>query len=563
MRSLAMIDIIKIILILLGLLIPVTWYGTRIDEIQSVAGIISYLGLWTVAAISIISAAYCSISGIRVLMAIVIAVSAAGVEFYRDVMNDLFSYDSFVTMYQSRNFAGPALSQYISLAAKPFVLFLIFLVGVILPPQAAIFKDRRLRITSVACPLFTGVLIASVVYARGGAGARGLPAGSMGLPYTSLLAIELLQQTKGERESVSIAHAGPAAKAGTVLDIAYVIDESVRGDFLDINATDGVSSQLLRDDGSIHNFGLAAAATNCSTGTNAVLRFGGTRAEYQRFINTRPSIWQYAQASGYWTVYIDAQGSDGALQNLMDEDELLAVDEVIHLDDVAINERDARIAELIADMTNNNRAEFILANKIGAHFPVNDKYPDAYSRYLPALPRKVFSEASDPNPNPDLYTEDKSAFGDWERYANSYRNTLLWTVGHFFETLLGGVDLERAFIVYTSDHGQDFHEDGSSGFGLHCGERPSPNEGLVPLTIITRAPAWRDTAAHWSARNYNQSSHYNIFATLLRVMGYEESEVSKVYGRSLLEPTDDPMTFNALFTARFGAEPIWVKVDLR
>jgi glucan phosphoethanolaminetransferase (alkaline phosphatase superfamily) len=196
----------------------------------------------------------------------------------------------------------------------------------------------------------------------------------------------------------------------------------------------------------------------------------------------------------------------------------------------------------------------ILVNKLGAHFPVHDKYPDAYMRFTPVVRRGDFTDISD--------TGDRAGFeGDWERYRNAYRNTLIWNVGEFFNIILAGADLEHSFLIYTSDHGQDFHEDGSPGLGLHCSSSPSPNEGLVPMVLITEHPKWAELAATWSRHNRNHTSHFNIFPTLLRVMGYDGDVVREVYGPSLFEPTNDTLSFISRFD-RFGRAPRWTRVRL-
>jgi hypothetical protein len=70
----------------------------------------------------------------------------------------------------------------------------------------------------------------------------------------------------------------------------------------------------------------------------------------------------------------------------------------------------------------------VVINKVGAHFPVHDKYPDAFMAYRPTLPRGQFTEVADTgkrdgfNGQPD----------DWVLYRNAYKNTVLWNVGEFF-----------------------------------------------------------------------------------------------------------------------------------
>jgi glucan phosphoethanolaminetransferase (alkaline phosphatase superfamily) len=244
--------------------------------------------------------------------------------------------------------------------------------------------------------------------------------------------------------------------------------------------------------------------------------------------------------------------------NLMDDRERAEIDLFIQFDQVRVRDRDMAAADRIAALIRDERADFILVNKVGAHFPVHDKYPDSYMRYRPALPRGMFEDISD--------TGSRDGFGggaeDWRRYRNAYRNTLTWNVGAFFDRLLANADLSRATLIYTSDHGQDLHERGEPGVTTHCSSEPVDEEGLVPLAIIEGAGspslAWERSLG----ANRNRSSHYNIFPTLLTLMGYEANAVRARYGRSLAEETRDDFTFNTRFNARLGKLPLWQRIEL-
>ncbi|MNP68783.1 hypothetical protein D3C76_1647890 [compost metagenome] len=84
----------------------------------------------------------------------------------------------------------------------------------------------------------------------------------------------------------------------------------------------------------------------------------------------------------------------------------------------------------------------------------------------------------------------------------------------------------------------------------------------MPLVIIQgKGLKTLDWQAHLE-QNRNASSHYNIFPTLLRLMGYDSAGVGQVYGRALDVPTEDPFTFNVRFNARLGAQPDFRHIDL-
>jgi lipid A ethanolaminephosphotransferase len=271
-----------------------------------------------------------------------------------------------------------------------------------------------------------------------------------------------------------------------------------------------------------------------------------------------PSVWAYAKQAGMRTAYLDAQLTGGRLHSLMDSAERREIDEFTQFDAVPVRDRDMAVADKLAELLGNDRSEFILVNKVGAHFPIHDKYPDAFMRHRPVLPRGGWLNVAE--------TGSRAGFGgsaeDWVRYRNAYRNTIEWNVGAFFDRLFARADLSRATIVYTSDHGQDLHERGNAGSNTHCGTDPAAEEGLVTLVAIEGEQL--DTLP-WEqnlAANRNRVSHYQIFPTLLALMGYDQAAVQPIYGDSLVVKSRDDFTFNTRFNARLGKEPVWKKIDL-
>jgi glucan phosphoethanolaminetransferase (alkaline phosphatase superfamily) len=246
------------------------------------------------------------------------------------------------------------------------------------------------------------------------------------------------------------------------------------------------------------------------------------------------------------------------LQNLMNAAEKKDIDEFVQFDQTSVRDRDMAAAAKLIDLLNDGKPELVVINKVGAHFPVHDKYPDAFMAYRPTLPRGQFVEVADTgtrdgfNGQPD----------DWLLYRNAYKNTVLWNVGEFFARVFAQADLSHALLIYTSDHGQDLHERGNPGLNTHCGGDPVEEEGLVPLVVISGSDL---KTLDWQAQlpaNKDRSSHYNIFPTLLQVMGYDLAGIEAVYGKPLSVPTGDDFTFNYRFNARLGAKPEWKHIDL-
>lgn len=527
-----------------------TGFAMRIASLWLSPQLLLYLGLLALVSIGLILAAYAHNAYIRATYALVFSASALFLQSTEAVLGDHLTYDLFITLLGSSGAADEAIEQFgpALMTAAPAALAL--LLGVSLPERRAL----RFQPIFWAGPIAAITFLSVLLFWRGGEGARGLPSAATPTAYLSLYLYEQATASVEPRKAVALDHRS-APIAG---DIVLIIDESVLGTYLDTISPGGVRSGLAqpRPGVAIYDYGLAASISHCSVATNVTLRYGGTRTDYQRINGTMPSIWQYARRAGLRTVYIDGQRTGGRLHGLMTAEELRDINEFIQFDNVPVVSRDMAAADVLATRIGNGVPELIIVNKVGAHFPVHDKYPSEYLRYRPTLTRGRFQNITD--------TGSRDGFGgsqqDWVRYRNSYRNTLLWNVGAFFDRLFARADLSTATLIYTSDHGQDLHEHGRQGVNTHCSPDPNPEEGMVPLVVIQGTGA---TSADWSrniARNRNRSSHYQIFPTLLDLMGYDQRGVAVIYGNSLLQPSTDPMTFNILFHARLGRSPVWKQI---
>jgi hypothetical protein len=543
----------KELFLIVYLLIYSEYYIDRLNAIGFSFAVLLFGAMFLALTLALYLMAYIRQTLIRHVFALAMFVSAVFFDVYTRVTADYLTYSGFVSLVYSGGFIQEAAYQYRDALLRGVLSGLLLLFGIGLKPRHGLAVPNALR---VAAPLCGVLLLSAVLFLRAGEGARGLPIMYTPLAYLNLFAYEALHNTVGPREPVTLARTSQAVGH----DIVLIIDESISGNYLDINAPFGVHSNLkqARPGVDVFNYGYAASIANCSADTNVTLRYGGTRADYMRINSTLPSIWQYAKKAGLRTVYIDAQRTAGNLQNLMTETEKKDIDQFVQFDQTSVRDRDMAAAAKLIELLNDDQPELVVINKVGAHFPVHDKYPDAFMAYRPTLPRGQFTEVAD--------TGERNGFNgqpdDWVLYRNAYKNTVLWNVGEFFARVFAQGNLNNALLIYTSDHGQDLHERGNPGLNTHCGGDPVEEEGLVPLVVIQGSDL---KTLDWSAQlatNKDRSSHYNIFPTLLQLMGYDLAGIEAVYGKPLNVATADEFTFNYRFNARLGAKPEWKHIDL-
>lgn len=552
----------KLLLLLASLFIGYAQYADRIAQLfggqSSWLNLLGYLTFLAICLVGLFSASFNQNSIVRWGFAATFAICSCMVGTYEITTSSYMTYEAFVNMMNATGAFHEAWGQHAMKITIGAVQSLLLFLGVGLKHSYVSWWNGA---KMVLLPIVTIALTSGTLFVRGGDGGRGLPPAYKGTAYSLFYLYEALTAVEQQRQKVSINIEGD--RPG---DIIIIMDESISGLYLDINNRNGVRSGLGEKRGgvAIHNFGLAASISNCSASVNMTMRHGGTREAYREINATMPSIWSYGKNAGYETIYIDVPRTHRTLNNLMDKDELSNIDHWVQFNNIAIQSRDHAAAKALVQYINDDKKQLIYVNKIGAHFPIHDKYPDEYMKYKPVLPRGSYLDISD--------TGDRSFFSgtdkNWALYRNSYRNTILWNVGAFFDIILDESQLGNSMIIYTSDHGQHLSDrDGDDGV-THCSTSPKPQVGIVPLVILESDQRGKnDQAEEWDWRKatqtgFNRSSHFRIFPTVLGVMGYNKDAVEKIYGDNLLSENPDPYKFNYAFNARLGQDPKWREIDL-
>ncbi|MBO9518012.1 MAG: hypothetical protein J7493_08085 [Porphyrobacter sp.] len=541
----------KLLLLALYLAFDHASVAERVASLGLSTELLAFLVLYGALVLALCAAAFILSTPLRVIAAAVLAIGSVMLQSYEWSTGSPLVYEAFEMMVASRGDAGDALSQHGTVLLQAIGAASILFLAIALPPGRFALRYG----IGWIIPLGAVIALAGMLYLRGGEGAKALPAPFSPLAQGAIMATLGLTEKEHPRQAVNLT----PSRALATGDVVLVIDESVAANYLDINQRAGVYSGLAGDRPGLRiaNFGVAASIANCSAGSNRTLRFGGTRANYRRAAEEMPSVWAYAHRAGFRTVYLDGQRQGGQLQNLMTPAERAEIDDFIQIGDTPVPERDHRLAQLLGERLHNGTAELILVNKVGAHFPVADKFPDAAAKFRP-LPVRGRSEGiTDIASLPGVTAESED---DWRLYRNAYRNTVAWSTGGFFDRLLPQVPGTGAVILYTSDHGQDLHERGGAGGSTHCVPDPRPEEGAVPLVAITGSDSTVDWRTYSSA-NFDGMSHFRIFPTLLAVMGYAPEQTVAFYGPSLMSATKDDYSFTPTYNASLGRDPTWRRLD--
>ena len=531
--------IIKVLLILSGLFLTNHTVLNRLDyflEFNHYFPLVVFLGIWAVALAAILYVAFTPNVGARIFWVTLIGLSTLLGETYFLIVQDQITIAALDAMWDPGLASVGMFAFYSYFILRALVATTVLVTGLLIPPTLV--GKLKHRIFSLV-PLIPCLLLIGLIYyvaASRGNETKGMPSQFYNL---GLFTIYTLSDSPSlEKSEVEI----PLQEPSDLQHIILIVDESVSGDFIDLNVPRGTTPYLASSASSILNFGLALSASNCSNASNAILRLGAnpeTLGKEGHSILNNPSIWKYAAAAGFETSFIDAQYLTESNQNYMNDVERGLIDHHLAIShETKFEYRDFEVIDQLREIINRPSPQFVYINKRGAHFPYQRSYPVEETVFKPAM-------------------ETYEPISSRERLVNTYKNAIRWSVDHFFQTLFETIDLVNFVIVYTSDHGQNLLDDGQPV--THCRRTAQTlTEAVVPLMVWTDHAGLQGKFRQSALQNHNAASHFEIFPTLLILFGYEPEAVRLRYHQSLFEEIDTPLGFTSgPITGRFGRQPVW------
>ncbi len=502
--------------------------------------LVFYLGMWGVGVVALIIAAFQPNKIVRLIWALLLSVSASTAFMYTSVSgSDLSVFDA-LSLWVVRFETGRAMDFYGAELAWSIAVFIASFYVIASPPTPT---DQRLSFGLKWLswvPAVPVLLMSAIILLKDGGGSQAMPSQFQPLAVSLVAAKKILTRIPPARQLVKMKTNRPRA----IKNIVMLVDESVRGDYFNWKKGNPYTPFLAANKSRIVNFGMAASGANCSSYSNAILRFGAVKKNLVSTANTNPTIWQYAKKAGFRTVYIDAQPSmikdPGMLQNFMTVGEIGKIDRLVRFSDVPVPQLDYKLLETLGQELKSDQPVFIFANKSGVHFPYDKVYPQNQNKFQPTI--------------------EQAGKDSTKTRVNSYLNALGWSVDRFFGKLFENIDLEQTVIIYTSDHGQTL----SSGAMTQCSmSNPNPREALVPMFAITDNLKLKARFAQGAVLNAGRASHFLIRPAVLDLMGFPKKAIVSKYGTSMFArgPVAAKFSVGDIFGI-FRKDPRWTDIDL-
>lgn len=484
---------------------------------MQLATLVPMFAIWAATILALFIAAFHRNWGVRLCWGALIATATAAAWGYRQISGSELNVFDMLSLWNERHEAGRAGSFYSHQIWLAMALFAFCIVIFMLPTPTLGSRLNALFKRLSVFPALPIIMIAVVFWSKNGSSYIPMPSQFSPLSLSALLAIKVTTQKVPERLAVNWQPL-PVPNGGKPNNIILLVDESLRGDYVDLTPGNTSTPKLASLADKFVNFGPAVSGGDCSNYSNAILRFGVSRANIVTTANENATLFSYAKKAGFRTVFIDAQArniSDGnLLQNFMTLKEKADIDGFYGIRDIPSYEADAELARILALELKSDKPIFVYANKNGTHFPYDQAYPTSAAKYHPTMTE----QGQD--------TQDSR--------INSYHNAIDWSVESFMVDLFAKADLSRTTMIYTADHGQKLQPAQLT----HCQvENPDPRMGNVPLMVYTSDPSLRANFENGAALSKGKASHFQIAPTLYRLMGYAQADIAKTYDESLFDGT--------------------------
>lgn len=319
--------------------------------------------------------------------------------------------------------------------------------------------------------------------------------------------------------------------------IILIVDESIRSDYLQINAPSFDNTPYLAQHAAEYvNFGTAISYANCSATSRLMLRVGKRMQDFPdpgQGIMHQPAIWQYAKRAGMRTVSLDAWFKFRPQHSFLSPYEMTQIDYATDVDTRSRALIDDLMAEKLKQILNEPEATFVLLQKFGIHPP--------YSNGVRPSLGYVAGDNNIPN---------KQLSSDRKENVRQYSNAIFSRVDRFFAILGDELNRPDVLAIYTSDHGQAMYDGGYDA--THCtGKNATLGESLVPMLVFTGNPEFKRLLVESKKTSLNLTDHEDIFGTLLIAMGFDPSKTQPAYNSSLLSVQTDRRRFFV-----FGGVPL-------
>lgn len=175
------------------------------------------------------------------------------------------------------------------------------------------------------------------------------------------------------------------------------------------------------------------------------------------------------------------------------------------------NSDDMQMVPYLEQNINQKGKHFVVLHSTGSHWRYSLRYPREFAKFQP-------------DSNSALKEDAPSC--DKEELLNSYDNSILYT-DFFLHSVIEKLKDKKAFLIYSSDHGESLGEEGRYAHGSHI---DAEEQRTVPFIIWMSDSYKKAYPDKWRATmqaTTNEISHDYIFHSILDCIGIDSEIVDK------------------------------------
>ncbi|MFV0471833.1 MAG: phosphoethanolamine transferase [Paludibacteraceae bacterium] len=245
----------------------------------------------------------------------------------------------------------------------------------------------------------------------------------------------------------------------------FVLGETARYANFGINGYHRETTPLLRKTDNLISFSNVLTEAN-STGFSLPILLTRSNALNFNLFKKEKSVTDAFKEAGFQTYWIANQSfGDAHIQRTV-QNVTMSYFTPVDFDD-ASNFDENLWKYLDAVLSKNEKKQFIVIHTLGSHFRYNQRYTDAFKKFVPALEGMT----------------DQGTIGEKtkEELINSYDNSILYT-DFFLAKTIEKLQNQHAvsYLYYISDHGEGLFD---NGVIFHGSLNPPVNEVHIPLFV--------------------------------------------------------------------------------
>jgi len=296
--------------------------------------------------------------------------------------------------------------------------------------------------------------------------------------------------------------------------VLLIVDESIRGDLLGINNSQTPSTPFLNkfaeQNKNFINLGVASSGGSYSVLSNAFMFLGKPSNNNEDPFSFRPSVFQYCKKAGVTTVRIDSN-MRSATNFVFKQHDLLYTDRYLHVTKALAKTKnkwdlDRKAIPFISKSLKNNERVLVYFTKEGAHFPQIKAMPPGYTET-----RKELRHIKNVK-------------------MREYLAAVNWCADGFISMLIEELKDHNVLVIYTSDHGTSVVKKRHRRGGV------IKEQVSVPFLLIPfgeQATNFVNMHRTYLKGLKNKASHFQIFSSILYLIGYEHKYITQHYHSDL------------------------------